>query len=304
MPTPDSTPDSTPDIATVAALARAAARSEILPRAHNPAARLKADGTWITDADLAMQHRLQRELAALWPHIPLLGEEMTAEEQQRLMAEEADAAGPLQEGGKPPGAQRSVGAAASTTSASGPGMWVLDPLDGTSNFAAGLPCFGPSLAWVRGGRVRLGVVVDVMRDETFSATEGQGAQLNGQALLPPATRIPLAKAIACVDFKRLAAPLATRLATHPPYSSQRSIGSVALDWCWVAAGRFHLYLHGSQGLWDYAAGSLILSEAGGHSRTLAGEAVFNNSLDKRSALCAGDTELFAQWAQWVAKDVA
>lgn len=268
----------TPDIATVAALLRIAARNEILPRAQDPAARLKADGTWVTDADVAMQRRVQHELAALWPHIPLLGEEMPTQQQARLMA--AEAAAP-----------------------EGPGLWVLDPLDGTSNFAAGLPVFGPSLAWVRGGRVQLGAVYDVMRDELFSAALGEGAQLNGHPLLVPATAVPLAKTIACVDFKRLPAPLAARLATHPPYSSQRSIGSVALDWCWVAAGRFHLYLHGSQGLWDYAAGCLILAEAGGHARTLAGEPVFNNTLDKRSALCAGDVLLFEQWAAWVADAV-
>ncbi|MEW6559702.1 MAG: inositol monophosphatase family protein [Pseudomonadota bacterium] len=264
----------TPELAIVSALLRNAARGEILPRAQSPDPRLKADGTWITDADLAMQTRVQRELAALWPDIPLLGEEMSAAEQQRLMAEQAAAP-------------------------DGPGLWVLDPLDGTSNFSAGLPVFGPSLAWIRGGRVRLGVVVDVMRDEVFSAALGAGAQLNGQPLRVPQGPPPLPKTIACIDFKRLSAPLATQLAMRPPYASQRSIGSVALDWCWVAAGRFHLYLHGSQGLWDYAAGSLILQEAGGHAQTLGGEAVFNNTLEKRSAVCAGDAGLFAQWVQWL-----
>ena len=268
------TPHTVPDLAIVSALLRNAARTEILPRAQSPDPRLKADGTWITDADLAMQARVQRELAVLWPAIPLLGEEMSAETQQRLMADEA---------ARP----------------EGPGLWVLDPLDGTSNFSAGLPVFGPSLAWIQGGRVRLGVVVDVMRDEVFSAALGAGAYLNGQPLRVSAAPPPLAKAIACIDFKRLSAPLATQLAMRPPYSSQRSIGSVALDWCWVAAGRFHLYLHGSQGLWDYAAGSLILSEAGGHGQTLAGEVVFNNTLEKRSAVCAGDAGLFAQWTQWL-----
>ena len=267
-----------PDLALVSALLRHAARDEILPRAQAPDARLKADGTWITDADLAMQARVQRELAALWPAIPLLGEEMSSAEQQRLMAEEAAAP-------------------------DGPGLWVLDPLDGTSNFSAGLPVFGPSLAWIRGGKVQLGVVVDVMRDEVFSAALGGGAQLNGQPLRVPPAPPPLAKTIACIDFKRLSAPLATQLATRPPYSSQRSIGSVALDWCWVAAGRFHLYLHGSQGLWDYAAGSLILSEAGGHGQTLTGNAVFNNTLEKRSAVCAGDAGLFTQWTQWLDANV-
>ncbi|MDY0328874.1 MAG: inositol monophosphatase family protein [Thiomonas sp.] len=268
-------PHAVPELALVSALLRNAARGEILPRAQSPDPRLKADGTWITDADLSMQTRVQRELAALWPHIPLLGEEMTPEVQQRLMAQEAAAP-------------------------QGPGLWVLDPLDGTSNFSAGLPIFGPSLAWIQGGKVRLGVVVDVMRDEVFSAALGAGALLNGQTLRVPASTPPLAKTIACIDFKRLPAPLAAQLAVHPPYASQRSIGSVALDWCWVAAGRFHLYLHGSQGLWDYAAGSLILSEAGGHGQTLAGEAVFNNTLEKRSAVCAGDAGLFAQWVRWLA----
>ncbi len=268
-------PHALPDLALVSALLRNAARAEILPRAQSPDPRLKADGTWVTDADLAMQTRVQHELAALWPHIPLLGEEMAAVAQQQLMAKEA-------------------------ASPDGPGLWVLDPLDGTSNFSAGLPVFGPSLAWIQGGRVRLGVVVDVMRDEVFSAALGAGAFLNGQPLHVPATHVPLSKTIACIDFKRLSAPLAMQLAMRPPYSSQRSIGSVALDWCWVAAGRFHLYLHGSQGLWDYAAGSLILSEVGGHGQTLAGEAVFNNTLEKRSAVCAGDAGLFAQWTQWLA----
>ncbi len=65
----------------------------------------------------------------------------------------------------------------------------------------------------------------------------------------------------------------------------------------MAAGRFHVYLHGKQGLWDYAAGYLILHEVGGHSCTLEGEPVFSNSLDKRSAVCAGDGRLFAAWCK-------
>jgi len=263
-----------PDLAVVSALLRGAAREEILPRAQEPDARLKADGSWVTQADLAMQSRVQRELAALWPQIPLLGEEMTTQQQQRRMADEAAAP-------------------------DGPGLWVLDPLDGTSNFSAGLPVFGPSLAWIQGGKVRLGVVVDVMRDEVFAAARGAGATLNGRPLRVPSAAPPLSKTIACVDFKRLPAPLASALATRPPYASQRSIGAVALDWCWVACGRFHLYLHGSQGLWDYAAGSLILHEAGGHSQTLSGEPVFANTLDKRSAVCAANATLFAQWVQWL-----
>ncbi len=264
----------TPEVDRVAELLRDAAGAEIQPRFLETQAKLKADGTWVTEADLAMQRRVQADLAALWPNIALLGEEMPAEQQQRLIA--AEAAAP-----------------------SGPGLWVLDPLDGTSNFAAGLPIFGPSLAWIQGGEVRLGVVYDVMRDELFSAAKGLGACLNGEPLPAARTGRSLARAIACVDFKRLPAPLAVALATHPPYGSQRSIGSVALDWCWVAAGRFDLYLHGSQSLWDYAAGSLILTEAGGQACTLQGGPVFDNSLGKRSAICARDPELFTQWRDWL-----
>lgn len=251
----------------VAALLRQAALEEILPRYRHVSAHLKADGSWLTEADTAMQNRVQRDLAALWPEIPFLGEEMSVEEQQALM-QQADT-----------------------------GLWILDPVDGTSNFSAGAPIFGPSLALLRGGQVVLGVVMDVMRDEVFSAARGEGAWLNGERMLPVVSDIPLNKTLACIDFKRLRPELATRLVCQPPYSSQRSIGSVALDWCWVAAGRFHVYLHGKQGLWDYAAGHLVLEEVGGHSCTLDGEPVFNQSLEKRSAVCAGDARLFAEWCK-------
>ncbi|MEF3193067.1 MAG: inositol monophosphatase family protein, partial [Halothiobacillaceae bacterium] len=226
---------SNPDHLAIAALVRQAARETVLPRFCNVERRLKPDGSWLTEADLAMQARVQRELAARFPAIPFLGEEMDEDEQRRLMRHAEQ------------------------------GLWVLDPLDGTSNFAAGLPIFASSLALIRGGRVVLGVVVDVTRDETFSAALGEGAWLNGVRLRPPTCDLPLSKALACVDFKRLPPELATRLAVGAPYGSQRSISSVALDWCWVAAGRFHVYLHGRQGLWDYAGGHLILEEAGGYS---------------------------------------
>ncbi len=269
---------STPDVATVGALVRAGAFAQILSRARDPHARLKTDGSIVTDADIAMQRHLEAELAARWPGIALLGEEMTTDAQVARLRDEAAAP-------------------------DGPGLWVLDPLDGTSNFAAGIPTFGPSLAWLQGGRVRLGVVFDVMRDELFAAAEGEGATLNGAPLrLTGGDDRTLARAMACVDFKRLPRPLATRLAVHAPYASQRAIGSVAIEWCWVAAGRFHIYLHGAQGLWDYAAAHLILREAGGVSRTLAGEPVFAQTLDKRSALCATTPTLLDAWAAWVGHD--
>ena len=74
--------------------------------------------------------------------------------------------------------------------------------------------------------------------------------------------------MAQVDFKRLPPALARDLVAEPPYSSQRNFGASTLEWCYVAAGRFDVYLHGGQKLWDYAAGSLVLEEAGGLMCTL------------------------------------
>ncbi|MCU0937038.1 MAG: inositol monophosphatase, partial [Gammaproteobacteria bacterium] len=95
------------------------------------------------------------------------------------------------------------------------------------------------------------------------------------------------------------ADLAMRLATAPPYGSQRSLGAVALDWCWLAAGRFHLYLHGRQRLWDYAAGELVLLEAGGHGATLQGRGRPRPSLEPRTAVAAFDRPLFEAWTAWL-----
>jgi myo-inositol-1(or 4)-monophosphatase len=149
-----------------------------------------------------------------------------------------------------------------------------------------------------GGRVEAGIVYDPTQDGSFAAVRGHGATLNGEALQTPASGMVMAKTTACIDFKRLPAPLSARIAATPRYSSQRWIGSVALDWCWVAAGRFHLYLHGRQSLWDYAAGSLILDEAGGHADTLDGQPAALN-LKPRSTVCATDPVLFKQWCHYL-----
>jgi myo-inositol-1(or 4)-monophosphatase len=144
-----------------------------------------------------------------------------------------------------------------------------------------------------------GIVYDPVRDECFSALRGQGAMLNDTAPGAVRTGLSLQQATGLIDFKRLPRELAVRLVTEVPYASQRSFGSVALDWCWIATGRCHVYLHGRQNIWDYAAGDLILQEAGGHSTTLSGETVFVNALQARSAVAAMDADLFAEWSRWL-----
>lgn len=245
------------------------AEEEILSRFQKVSVSLKSDGSLVTEADLATQARLKGALQRLWPQVGFVGEEMTGEEQQRQFNESAK------------------------------GVWILDPLDGTRNFAAGIACFSVSLALMKNTEVVLGLVYDPVRREMFSAIKGKGAQLNGQVLRVKSFPWPLQKSIGIIDFKRLPRELAGRLAQHPPYASQRSFGSVALDWCWISAGRGHVYLHGNQKLWDYAAGWLILQEAGGYSCTLEGKPVFTGVLESRSAVAAADKILFDQWLRWL-----
>ena len=245
------------------------ANAEILPRFQRVSANVKSDGSIVTEADLAMQARVKTALQSLWPEVGFVGEEMDAQDQQ------------LQFNQSPHG------------------VWILDPLDGTSNFATGIDCFSVSLALIKDSEVLLGLVYDPIRKEMFNAIKGKGAQLNGQPLRVKPISPPLQKTIGLIDFKRLTAELAGRLVQHPPYASQRSFGSVALDWCWIAAGRGHVYLHGKQKLWDYAAGWLVLHEAGGYSCTLDAEAVYNGELEPRSAVAAADKSLFDEWCRWL-----
>ncbi|MCK5359795.1 MAG: inositol monophosphatase, partial [Gammaproteobacteria bacterium] len=178
--------------------------------------------------------------------------------------------------------------------------WCLDPLDGTSNFAAGIPFFSISLALIENGQLIMGIVYDPTRDECFVAEKGKGAKLNDKELdATIAAHTALDRCSAIIDFKRLTPELAARLATQPPYYSQRSFGSVALDWAWIAAGRGQLYLHGKQKLWDYAAGWLILDEAGGCSSTLDGHRSFKSTLEPRSAIAAANEDLYQQWFHWI-----
>jgi myo-inositol-1(or 4)-monophosphatase len=264
--------DKLPTLPQLADLVEEAARQEIAPRFGHVAAGKKGDGSLLTDADLGTQRRLVNALATLTPDIPVLGEEMPAEVQAKHLADGET------------------------------GFWCLDPLDGTGNFVAGIPVFAVSLALVRAGGTVLGVVHDPVRGETFTAARGHGAWLDGVPLEPVGVPESLADASGLVDFKRLPAALATALATRPPYRSQRSFGSVALDWCWLAAGRCHVYLHGGQRLWDYAAGSLILAEAGGAGGLLDrydADWVDAPSLVPRIGMAAGSDALLASWRAWI-----
>ncbi|MBI5463290.1 MAG: inositol monophosphatase [Gammaproteobacteria bacterium] len=258
-----------PDLESLTDIVRRAAHEELLPRFTRVAHAHKADGSILTEADLAMDARLHAELQLAWPAIGFLSEEMGAAEQQQLLA------------------------------AANRPLWCLDPLDGTSNFAAGIPFFGVSLALLYDEQVELGLIYDPIRDECFTSRRGAGAWLNGQRLKTAAIDLPLKQCIALIDFKRLTPALCRRLAETPPYRSQRNFGSCALEWAWLAAGRGHVYLHGGQKLWDFAAGSRLFAEAGGTSFTLDGADVFVARLETRSAVASPDPALALTWLDWL-----
>jgi myo-inositol-1(or 4)-monophosphatase len=247
----------------------ALAQREIMPRFNQIGFSYKQDGSVVTEADTAMQKSVVDALTARWPQFRLLGEEMSAAQQQALL------------------------------STKGEGLWVLDPLDGTSNFASGIPIFSVSLALIQDGEVQLGMIYDPVRQECFAAIRGQGARLNGQPLHVHESRVRLDQCIAQVDLKRLPSAMATKIAAQHPFASQRNFGSGALDWGWLAAGRSQLYVHGGQKLWDYLAGQLILHEAGGMARTFERAPVFAPVLKPRSVMAAVSPALFEAWSAWL-----
>jgi len=209
------------------------AGSEILLPAfqrHANTTRTKSDGSVVTEADMKCQRFIREQLAVSYPEIGFLGEEMPEKTQWACLQQEDC-------------------------------FWCLDPLDGTSNFVASFPIFGISLALIENNLPILACIHEPIRGETFSAIRNQGAWLNNQPLQvhPEET---LSDAIGFIDFKHLDDALANRLAVEQHYRSQRNIGSCALEWAWLAAGRSHFIIHGSEKLWDYAAGCLLAAEAG------------------------------------------
>jgi myo-inositol-1(or 4)-monophosphatase len=244
------------------------AAEEVMPRYLKVAHQRKSDGSLCTEADTAAQSALTRKLQAIL-NVPVLGEEMPAAEQHAIWQSGND------------------------------GLWCVDPIDGTSNFVRGLPYFAVSIALLREGKSVLGVVYDPVADEVFAAESGKGAFLNGEKLVGREPAESLERALANVDLKRLGAKLVAQLAANPPYCSQRNFGASTLDWCYTAAGRYDLYLHGGQKLWDYAAGALILRESGGHACCIENDDFAQGDIWQRSVIAASDKKLFEEWKNWI-----
>jgi len=154
--------------------------------------------------------------------------------------------------------------------------WVFDPLDGTSNFAHGLPIYSASLGLELDGEVVLGAVYDPSREELFFAEKGEGAFLNGRPLRVSATGL-LVDGMLCTGFPYDVdasgddiLDLFGRFVRRG--RAVRRLGSAALDLCYVAAGRLDGFWERGLKPWDTCAGALLVAEAGGTVTTWSGGA--------------------------------
>ena len=197
---------------------------------NNP--RRKADRSLVTDADLEADETVTRALEAAFPGVPVLSEERAT--------------------------------ALPDTAAA----WVLDPLDGTTNFALGLPMWGVLLAFLEDGQPSVGVAYFPVMDELFVAVRGQGATRNGAAIHTRGVDAAHETAFALVCSRSL-----QRYRLNWPWK-MRILGSAGYEWATVARGVALASLQATPKVWDLAAPALIMTEAGGHWDVLQGESPF------------------------------
>ncbi len=154
------------------------------------------------------------------------------------------------------------------TSLSSEHLWLIDPLDGTNNYAHHFPHFCVSIAYAKAGRLQIGVVYDPVREEMFWASRGGGAYLNGKPITASNAQ-NLQESLVATGFyyergfimdltlEKIRALFKTNI------HGIRRTGAAALDLCWVGAGRLDAFFEYRLSPWDYAAAALIIEEAGG-----------------------------------------
>ncbi|HET6671321.1 MAG TPA: inositol monophosphatase family protein [Pyrinomonadaceae bacterium] len=154
--------------------------------------------------------------------------------------------------------------------------WIIDPLDGTTNYAHGYPCFCVSIGVERAGKLELGVVYDPMRNEMFAAERGQGATLNERPIRVSGVA-ELSRAMLCTGFPydvRERPDFARDFSNFTMHAQAvRRDGSAALDLAYVACGRFDGFWEDGLKSWDIAAGVLLIAEAGGSVTDYQGAAL-------------------------------
>ena len=229
--------------------------------------REKGRADLVTEADTQAQETIRRILGEAFPEHGFLGEES-------------------------PGAF-----AGSYRDNQAPFCWIVDPLDGTTNFVHQVPHFCTSIALARGNELLCGVIYNPVTEEFFSAERGQGAFLNGGRIYVSEVREPKDSLVA-VGFPTNTQPdsedLQAFLKAVPIAQAVRRTGSTALNMAYVAAGRFDAMWGFSTNAWDIAAGILLLQEAGGIIISTDGGPV---SLENPRFLCAANETLLNGWAK-------
>jgi len=246
------------DLAVAAALEAGALLRERFGQPHD--VRFKGTVDLVTEADKGAEVLIAGRIRAAFPDHRLIGEEGAR------------------------GATDAAGAADVS-----PYRWLIDPLDGTTNYAHGFPHFAVSIALEHEEAPLVGVVYDPIRDEIFAAARGKGATRNGQPLRVSTTAEPV-RSLLATGFSYNLAQRETQAIIWRALLTQvqaiRQTGSAALNLCYIAAGRLDGYWESPLQPWDVAAGALIVTEAGGQVSDFAGgpfnpfgaEVVASNSL--------------------------
>lgn len=179
-------------------------------------------------------------------------------------------------------------------------QWIIDPLDGTTNFLHGIPTYAVSIALQQEEEIILGVVYEVNRDECFYAVKNEGAYLNGNRIQVSTTssiaNSLLATGFPYYDYERTDAYFELLKDLAQKSRGIRRIGSAAVDLAYVACGRFDAFFEYSLQPWDVAAGAFIVEEAGGQVHDFSGG---NNWLHGKEIIAsnAGITKAFASLVQ-------
>lgn len=224
---------------------------------------MKGAGDFVSKADFAAEAILKEELRGARPNYGWLGEE--SEEEQ----------------GEDPTRR-----------------WIVDPLDGTTNFLHGMPHFAVSIALEHKGEIVSSVVYDPAKDEMFYAEKGQGAWLNNQQRLRVSGRNRMIESVFATGIpfggaKYLPATLKDFAAIMPQVAGVRRWGAAALDLAYVAAGRYDGYWERGLNIWDIAGGVLLVKEAGGLVEPLRDG---QNLLEDGQLICA-NAEIFETFAK-------
>jgi len=177
--------------------------------------------------------------------------------------------------------------------------WVIDPLDGTTNFIHGLPPFAVSIALMEQDEVVIGVVHEVVSKETFYAWKGSAAYLNGNEIhVSGANRVKdslVATGFPYTDFEKIAPFMKTLEYLFNHSHGVRRLGSASVDMAYLACGRFEAFYEYGLSPWDVAAAALIIQQAGGRISDFSGG---NNYIFGREIIC-GATGMFDEFSAMI-----